>query len=167
MRDRYNSCTPWLFYYPPPCNFSRPLGSWRTDSSPGAERGMFSSNGKRTCFASRLLCSVRPSAGRAPKIWISLCPSSEVSHGGFTNQRSRTHLDVSMIQYSVPLCFVYPPLLHYKACARTRKEKAGDIALMVFGALAAVYTTVQTIKVGSFIVGCTQPLIVLHTAALV
>lgn len=39
-------------------------------------------------------------------------------------------------------------MLHYKACARTRKEKAGDIALMVFGMLAAVYTTIQTIKVG-------------------
>ena len=39
-------------------------------------------------------------------------------------------------------------MLHYRACARTRKEKAADIALMVFGGLAAVYTTVQTIKVG-------------------
>jgi len=46
----------------------------------------------------------------------------------------------------VPLCYVYPPMLHYKACARTRKEKAGDIALMIFGLLAAVYTTVQTIR---------------------
>jgi len=46
----------------------------------------------------------------------------------------------------VPLCFVYPPMLHYKACARTRKERACDIALMTFGVLAAVYTTVQTIK---------------------
>jgi len=46
----------------------------------------------------------------------------------------------------VPLCFVYPPMLHYKACARTRKEKAGDIALMVFGVLASAYTTAQTIK---------------------
>ena len=39
-------------------------------------------------------------------------------------------------------------MLHYKACARTWKAKAGDIALMAFGSLAAVYTTVQTIKVG-------------------
>ena len=38
-------------------------------------------------------------------------------------------------------------MLHYKACARTRKEKAADIALMVFGVLAAVYTTAQTIMV--------------------
>jgi len=46
----------------------------------------------------------------------------------------------------VPLCYVYPPLLHYRACARTRKEKAADIALMIFGTLAAAYTTVQTVR---------------------
>lgn len=62
-------------------------------------------------------------------------------------QRSRTYPYVSIIHPSVPLCYVYPPILHYKACARTKKEKAGDIALLVFGVLAAVYTTVQTIAV--------------------
>ncbi|KAI0822546.1 transmembrane amino acid transporter protein-domain-containing protein [Trametes gibbosa] len=46
----------------------------------------------------------------------------------------------------VPLCYVYPAMLHYKACARTRREKISDILLMVFGMIAAVYTTVQTIK---------------------
>lgn len=46
----------------------------------------------------------------------------------------------------VPLCYVYPPLLHYKACARTRKQKAADIALMIFGTLAAAYTTIQTVR---------------------
>ncbi|KIJ51497.1 hypothetical protein M422DRAFT_203731 [Sphaerobolus stellatus SS14] len=46
----------------------------------------------------------------------------------------------------VPLCYVYPPMLHYKACARTRTQKAVDIVLMVFGAFAAVFTTVQTLK---------------------
>ncbi|KAI0649467.1 transmembrane amino acid transporter protein-domain-containing protein [Trametes meyenii] len=46
----------------------------------------------------------------------------------------------------VPLCYVYPAMLHYKACARTRKEKLIDIALMVFGMIAAIYTTAQTIK---------------------
>lgn len=39
-------------------------------------------------------------------------------------------------------------MLHYKACARTRKEKVFDITLMAFGVLAMVYTTAQTIKVG-------------------
>jgi len=38
-------------------------------------------------------------------------------------------------------------MLHYKACARTRKEKAADIALVVFGVLATAYTTAQTLKV--------------------
>jgi len=38
-------------------------------------------------------------------------------------------------------------MLHYKACARTWKEKAADIALGVFGVVAAVYTTAQTIYV--------------------
>ncbi|KAG9102470.1 neutral amino acid transporter [Ceratobasidium sp. 370] len=46
----------------------------------------------------------------------------------------------------VPLCFVYPALLHYKAVARTRLQKGGDLALMFFGMLAALYTSIQTIK---------------------
>jgi len=46
----------------------------------------------------------------------------------------------------VPLCYVYPAMLHYKACARTWKQKAADIALGVFGVVAAVYTTAQTIS---------------------
>ncbi|KAM0748258.1 hypothetical protein T439DRAFT_328239 [Meredithblackwellia eburnea MCA 4105] len=45
----------------------------------------------------------------------------------------------------VPLCFCYPALLHYKACATTKKQKIADIALFVFGIAAAVYTTSQTI----------------------
>ncbi|KAA1467720.1 hypothetical protein DENSPDRAFT_832835 [Dentipellis sp. KUC8613] len=46
----------------------------------------------------------------------------------------------------VPLCYVYPAMLHYKACARTRREKLADIALFVFGMAAAIYTTVQTVR---------------------
>ncbi|GAA6014180.1 hypothetical protein JCM11491_004130 [Sporobolomyces phaffii] len=45
----------------------------------------------------------------------------------------------------VPLCFCYPALLHYKACAHTRKQKILDIALLVFGIVAAIYTTSQTV----------------------
>ncbi|KAI9463353.1 transmembrane amino acid transporter protein-domain-containing protein, partial [Lactarius psammicola] len=45
----------------------------------------------------------------------------------------------------VPLCYVYPAMLHYKACARTWKQKAADIALGVFGLIAAIYTTIQTV----------------------
>lgn len=46
----------------------------------------------------------------------------------------------------VPLCFVYPAMLHYKAVAKTRFQKGSDIALMAFGMAAAVYTSYQTIK---------------------
>ncbi|KAK0236175.1 vacuolar amino acid transporter 4 [Armillaria nabsnona] len=46
----------------------------------------------------------------------------------------------------VPLCYVYPAMLHYKACAHTRSAKLKDIAMMVFGLLAAVYTTIQTLR---------------------
>jgi proton-coupled amino acid transporter len=47
----------------------------------------------------------------------------------------------------VPLCYVYPPMLHLKACARTRREKIADWALIIFGIIAAVYTTAQTLAV--------------------
>lgn len=56
-------------------------------------------------------------------------------------------LDTNCIFLSVPLCYIYPAMLHYRACAKTRKQKAADIALGVFGAIAAVYTTVQTVRV--------------------
>jgi len=46
----------------------------------------------------------------------------------------------------VPLCYVYPAMLHYRACSRTRKQKAADIALIIFGLVAATYTTIQTLK---------------------
>ncbi|KAG1774427.1 amino acid transporter [Suillus placidus] len=46
----------------------------------------------------------------------------------------------------VPLCFVYPAMLHYKAVAKTRTEKLGDIFLGVFGMAAMMYTTVLTLK---------------------
>ncbi|KAJ7707318.1 transmembrane amino acid transporter protein-domain-containing protein [Mycena rosella] len=46
----------------------------------------------------------------------------------------------------VPLCYVYPAMLHYKACANTRTKKAADIAMIVFGMVAAFYTTMQTVK---------------------
>ncbi|KAJ7767110.1 vacuolar amino acid transporter 4 [Mycena metata] len=46
----------------------------------------------------------------------------------------------------VPLCYVYPAMLHYKACANTPRKKAADIAMIVFGLVAAVYTTMQTVK---------------------
>ncbi|KAG6856510.1 hypothetical protein H0H87_003703 [Tephrocybe sp. NHM501043] len=47
---------------------------------------------------------------------------------------------------NVPLCYVYPAMLHYRACAHTKKQKVADILLMVFGTAAFLYTTQQTIK---------------------
>ena len=61
--------------------------------------------------------------------------------------RSPSYTNSLLSRCSVPLCYVYPAMLHYKACARTRKQKAADIALMIFGSIAAVYTTAQTVKV--------------------
>ncbi|KAG6902826.1 hypothetical protein C0995_010711 [Termitomyces sp. Mi166 len=46
----------------------------------------------------------------------------------------------------VPLCYIYPAMLHYRACARTFRQKAADILLILFGTAAFLYTTTQTIK---------------------
>ncbi|KAI8450951.1 transmembrane amino acid transporter protein-domain-containing protein [Phakopsora pachyrhizi] len=46
----------------------------------------------------------------------------------------------------VPLCFCYPAMLHYKAIAKTFRQKAIDLGLAAFGAVAAVYTTYQTVS---------------------
>jgi proton-coupled amino acid transporter len=47
----------------------------------------------------------------------------------------------------VPLCYIYPAMLHYRACARTRTQKAADIVMVIFGVVAAWFTTWQTIRV--------------------
>ncbi|KDE04597.1 hypothetical protein MVLG_04977 [Microbotryum lychnidis-dioicae p1A1 Lamole] len=46
----------------------------------------------------------------------------------------------------VPLCFCYPAMLHWKACAHTRKQKVIDALLFIFGLFATCYTTSQTIS---------------------
>ncbi|WPH00258.1 vacuolar amino acid transporter 3 [Acrodontium crateriforme] len=46
----------------------------------------------------------------------------------------------------VPLVYIYPPLLHYRAVAQTKVEKAIDIAVMVVGVIAMVYTTAVTLS---------------------
>ena len=38
-------------------------------------------------------------------------------------------------------------MLHLKAVARTRRQRILDYLMIVFGTLAAIYTTAQTIKV--------------------
>lgn len=46
----------------------------------------------------------------------------------------------------VPLVYIYPAFLHYKAIAETRREKAVDIVVMAVGFGAMVYTTAITIS---------------------
>ncbi|PPQ69177.1 hypothetical protein CVT24_000025 [Panaeolus cyanescens] len=46
----------------------------------------------------------------------------------------------------VPLCYVYPAMLHYRACSRTRKQKLADISMIVFGLCVAAYTSIQTLR---------------------
>lgn len=45
----------------------------------------------------------------------------------------------------IPLTFIYPPLLHYKAIARTRVRKISDILLCIFGFIAMGYATSLTV----------------------
>ncbi|PVG04470.1 hypothetical protein CPB86DRAFT_748063 [Serendipita vermifera] len=49
----------------------------------------------------------------------------------------------------VPLCFVYPAMLHLKACARTNRQIILDYLMIGFGTAAAFYTTAQTIKLAT------------------
>ena len=45
----------------------------------------------------------------------------------------------------VPLVYIYPPLLHLRAVARTRPQRLADYALCCFGIVGCAYTTVLTI----------------------
>nr|CDI53787.1 related to AVT3-Vacuolar transporter, involved in amino acid efflux from the vacuole [Melanopsichium pennsylvanicum 4] len=46
----------------------------------------------------------------------------------------------------VPLCFIYPPLLHLKANATRRATKALNYAMLVFGVVCVLFAGSQTIK---------------------
>lgn len=50
----------------------------------------------------------------------------------------------------VPLVYVYPPFLHYRAVATTKTEKFMDVGLMVIGTVGMFYTTAITV-VNSFL----------------
>lgn len=45
----------------------------------------------------------------------------------------------------VPLVYVYPPFLHYRAVAQTKGEKVADLLLIVLGLVGMVYTTAITL----------------------
>lgn len=55
----------------------------------------------------------------------------------------------------VPLCFVYPPLLHLRACATTRRAKVLDISLFIFGIFCVVFCGSQTVH--SMLSAATEP----------
>ncbi|KAI1317281.1 neutral amino acid transporter [Mortierella claussenii] len=46
----------------------------------------------------------------------------------------------------MPLCFIFPALFHYKACAKTTKDKVLDIALGLFGVVVMIFTLYITIR---------------------
>lgn len=46
----------------------------------------------------------------------------------------------------VPLVYIYPPLLHYKAVASSGRQRAFDVLLCCFGLVGCVYTTALTVK---------------------
>jgi len=46
----------------------------------------------------------------------------------------------------IPLCFIYPPLFHWKKAAKTKFQKCCDIGLGVFGVTVMVYATYITIE---------------------
>ncbi|KAK9462732.1 transmembrane amino acid transporter protein-domain-containing protein [Lipomyces oligophaga] len=46
----------------------------------------------------------------------------------------------------IPLTYIYPPLLHYRACARSTFQKSLDVIICVFGLGSMIYTTLTTIE---------------------
>ncbi|KAJ5201823.1 uncharacterized protein N7498_006486 [Penicillium cinerascens] len=46
----------------------------------------------------------------------------------------------------VPLIYVYPPLLHLRACAHSRRQAIADITLATFGVICCIFTTGLTIQ---------------------
>ncbi|KAJ5273469.1 hypothetical protein N7478_008594 [Penicillium angulare] len=46
----------------------------------------------------------------------------------------------------VPLIYVYPPLLHLRACARSRRQAIADVTLTFFGVVGCIYTTALTLQ---------------------
>ncbi|PVH97179.1 amino acid transporter-like protein [Periconia macrospinosa] len=53
----------------------------------------------------------------------------------------------------IPLVYIYPPMLHYRAVARTTTQRVVDILVCVLGAVGMVYTT--SLTVNSWIKGST------------
>ncbi|KAF9429543.1 neutral amino acid transporter [Entomortierella beljakovae] len=46
----------------------------------------------------------------------------------------------------MPLCFIFPAMFHYKACAKTLKAKVFDVILGIFGFAVMIFTLYITIR---------------------
>ncbi|KAF2262538.1 hypothetical protein CC78DRAFT_569703 [Lojkania enalia] len=46
----------------------------------------------------------------------------------------------------IPLVYIYPPMLHYKAVARTSIARAWDVLLCILGFVGMAYTTILTVS---------------------
>lgn len=47
---------------------------------------------------------------------------------------------------SVPLMFIYPPMLHYRGSADALWEKVIDVGICLFGIVATIYNTMETTR---------------------
>ncbi|KAI8638330.1 transmembrane amino acid transporter protein-domain-containing protein [Parasitella parasitica] len=47
--------------------------------------------------------------------------------------------------FCIPLCFLFPPLFHLKACAKDWKHRTIDVCIITFGVVCMLYTTYVTI----------------------
>ncbi|KAM0324081.1 hypothetical protein ACHAQA_008270 [Verticillium albo-atrum] len=72
-----------------------------------------------------------------------VCMCSAIAWGGADNLDKFVALVGNFA--CIPLVFIYPPLLHYKAVARNRFWKVSDAILCVFGFVAMSYTTILTV----------------------
>ena len=50
-------------------------------------------------------------------------------------------------------------MVHLKACARNRKQKAVDYAMITFGIVCCMYTSFQTLKVCFYVTRCVDEVI--------
>lgn len=46
----------------------------------------------------------------------------------------------------IPLVYIYPPLLHYKAMATNKWERGADVVMILVGVVAMIYTTSVTVS---------------------
>lgn len=73
-----------------------------------------------------------------------VCVCSLISFGGANDLDKFVALVGSFA--CVPLVYIYPPLLHLKAVATTKWQRALDYAVFSFGLLCCAYTTALTIR---------------------